>query len=70
MPPGRLDVVTVGAEVAALIVMERLAVPVRLALVTCTVNDAVSAVVGVPEIAPALDRLSPAGNAPEPIDQL
>ncbi len=70
VPPGRLEVVTEGAETAAAMVIERLAVPDRLALVTWTVNAAVSAVVGVPEIVPALDRLSPAGKEPELIDQL
>jgi heme exporter protein D len=40
------------------------------ALVTCTVNVAVPAIVGVPEIVPALDRLSPAGKPPELIAQL
>jgi hypothetical protein len=50
--------------------MDRLAVPDMPKLVTCTVNVAVPAVVGVPEIVPALDRLSPAGKPPELIDQL
>jgi hypothetical protein len=50
--------------------MDRLAVPDMPKLVTCTVNVAVPAVVGVPEIVPALDRLSPAGKPPELIAQL
>jgi hypothetical protein len=38
---------------------------------TCTVNDAVAAVVGVPEITPVdATRLNPAGNEPELIDQV
>jgi hypothetical protein len=47
-------------------------VPVLFATsVTCTVNDTVPAVVGVPEIAPVdATKLSPAGKVPELIDQV
>ncbi|MGA8232933.1 MAG: hypothetical protein WB795_15775, partial [Candidatus Acidiferrales bacterium] len=38
--------------------------------VTCTVNDAVPAAVGVPDIAPALERVKPAFSDPEVIDHL
>ena len=38
--------------------------------VTCTVNEDVPAAVGVPEIAPALERLKPAFSDPEVIDHL
>jgi hypothetical protein len=41
------------------------------ASLTCTVNDAVAAVVGMPEITPVdATRLSPAGNEPELIDHV
>ena len=36
-----------------------------LASVTCTVNALVPVAVGVPEICPLLDSVSPAGNAPD-----
>ena len=38
--------------------------------VTCTVKEEVPAAVGVPEIAPALERLKPALSDPEVIDHL
>jgi hypothetical protein len=38
--------------------------------VTCTVNEDVPALVAVPEIAPALERLKPALSDPEVIDHL
>jgi hypothetical protein len=38
--------------------------------VTCTVNDAVPAAVGVPEIEPALESVKPAFSEPEVIDHL
>ena len=66
VPPGRDVVVTVGGCAAAATAMLSALVPVLFAAsVTCTVNDAVPAVVGVPEITPvAATRLSPAGSVP------
>jgi hypothetical protein len=66
VPPGSDVVVTVGACCAAATAMLSAFVPVLFAAsVTCTVNDAVPAVVGVPEIAPVdATRLNPAGNVP------
>ena len=37
---------------------------------TATVNVEVPVAVGVPEITPALDRLSPAGRLPDEIDHV
>jgi hypothetical protein len=66
VPPGNDVLVTVGGCAAAATAMLNAFVPVLFAeSVTCTVNDAVPAVVGVPEITPVdATRLSPAGNAP------
>ena len=38
--------------------------------VTCTVNEDVPAAVGVPEIAPLLERLKPVFNDPDVTDHL
>jgi len=70
VPPGIApDVVTVRL---LLIVIEQLAVPVRLAAsVTFTVKELVPAVCGVPVIAPVeLLMDSPAGRLPTLIDQV
>ena len=58
--------VTVGGCGAAATTMLNAFVPVLFAAsVTCTVNDAVPAAVGVPEITPVdATRLNPAGNVP------
>jgi hypothetical protein len=66
VPPGSDVVVTVGGCAAAATVMLNAFVPVLFAAsVTCTVNDAVPAAVGVPEITPVdATRLNPAGNVP------
>ena len=66
VPPGSDVVVTVGGCAAAATAMLNAFVPVLFAAsVTCTVNDAVPAVVGVPEITPVdATRLNPAGNVP------
>jgi hypothetical protein len=65
VPFGKFVVMIVSVD-AALIVMLRFAVAVLLsASVTFTVNDDVSAVVGVPEITPVLEfNVSPAGRLP------
>jgi hypothetical protein len=66
VPPGSDVVVTVGGWAAATTAMLNAFVPVLFAeSVTCTVNDAVPAAVGVPEITPVDPaRLNPAGNVP------
>ena len=66
VPPGNDVVVTVGGCAAAATAMLKAFVPVLFAAsVTCTVNDAVPAAVGVPEITPVdATRLNPAGNVP------
>ena len=66
VPPGSDVVVTVGGCAAAATAMLKAFVPVLFAAsVTCTVNDAVPAAVGVPEITPVdATRLNPAGNVP------
>jgi hypothetical protein len=66
VPPGKDVVVTVGGCAAAATVILNAFVPVLFAeSVTCTVNDAVPAAVGVPEITPVdATRLNPAGNVP------
>jgi len=66
VPPGSDVVVTVGGCAAAATAMLNAFVPVLFAeSVTCTVNDAVPAVAGVPEITPVdAARLSPTGNVP------
>jgi hypothetical protein len=66
VPPGRDVVVTVGGCGAAATAMLKALVPVLFAAsVTWTVNEAVPAVVGVPEITPVeATRLNPAGNVP------
>ena len=64
VPPGSDVVVTVGG--GATTAMLKAFVPVLFAAsFTCTVNDTVPAVVGVPEITPVdAARLNPAGNVP------
>ena len=66
VPPGNDVVVTVGGCAAAATAILNAFVPVLFAAsVTCTVNDTVPAVVGVPEITPVdATRLNPAGNVP------
>ena len=66
VPPGSDVVVTVGGCAAAATAMLNAFVPVLFAAsFTCTVNDTVPAVVGVPEITPVdATRLNPAGNVP------
>jgi hypothetical protein len=66
VPPGSDVVATVGGCAAAATAILNVFVPVLFAAsVTCTVNDTVPAVVGVPEIAPVdATRLSPVGNIP------
>ena len=72
VPPGSDVVVIVGGCAAAATAMLNAFVAVLFAAsVTCTVNDTVPAVVGVPEITPVDEaRLNPAGKAPALIDQL
>jgi hypothetical protein len=72
VPPGSDVVVTVGACGAAATAMLSAFVPVLFAAsVTCTVNDAVPAVVGVPEIAPVdATSVRPAGRVPALIVQV
>ena len=64
VPPGSDVVVTVGGCAAAATAILNAFVPVLFAAsVTCTVNDTVPAVVGVPEITPSmLPNSSPAGK--------
>jgi hypothetical protein len=65
VPPANDVVVTVGGWVAAATAILKAFVPVLFAAsVTCTVNETVPAVVGVPEITPGDVRLNPAGNVP------
>lgn len=66
MPAESVAVETVGdCVVAATTAMFKDFVPVRLfASFTCTVKAAEPAVVGVPEIAPELESVRPAGNEP------
>ena len=72
VPPDNDVVVTVGGCAAAATAMLKAFVPVLFAAsVTCTVNDTVPVVVGVPEITPVdATRLNPVGNEPELIDQV
>jgi hypothetical protein len=72
VPPGSDVVVTVGGCGAAATPMLNALVPVLVAAsVTCTVNDAVPEVVGVPEITPVeATRLRPAGRVPALIVQV
>ena len=67
VPPGNDDVVIDGGCAVAATTMLKLFVAVLLfASFTCTVNEAVPDVVGVPEITPVEEaRLNPAGNAPD-----
>ena len=64
--PGKDVVVIVGGCAAAATAILNAFVPMLFAAsVTCTVNDAAPAAVGVPEITPVdAARLNPAGNAP------
>ena len=65
VPPGNDVVVTVGGCAAAATAILSACVTVLFAAsVTCTVNDAVPTVAGVPEITPVDARLNPAGNMP------
>jgi hypothetical protein len=66
VPPDNDVVVTAGGCAAAVTAILSAFVPVLFAAsVTCTVNDTVPAVVGVPEITPVdAIRLSPVGNVP------
>ena len=66
VPPGSDTVVTVGGWAAAATAILNAFVPLLFAAsVTCTVNDTVPAVVGVPEITPVdAARLKPAGSDP------
>ena len=76
LPPATVDGLTVtedntGLTVPGLTVIVNAFVPAfPLLSLASTVNDAVCAVVGVPEITPALERISPAGNAPDMIDHV
>jgi len=67
VPPGSEDVLIDGGCAAAATTILRLFVAVLLlASFTCTVNEAVPDVVGVPEITPVeAAMLNPAGSAPE-----
>ena len=67
VPPGSDVVVTVGGCAAAATAILNAFVPVLFAAsFTCTVNDTVPAVVGVPQICPVdAIRLNPAGKDPE-----
>ena len=66
VPPGNDVLVTDGGCAAAATAILSAFVPVLFAAsFTCTVNDTVPAVVGVPEITPVdATRLNPAGNVP------
>jgi hypothetical protein len=64
VPPINDVVMIVGAPPGALIVMDNDLVSVPISLVAFTVKVDFPAVVGVPEITPAVVRLKPAGNAP------
>ena len=72
VPLGNDVVVTVGGCTVAATAMLKAFAPVLFAAsVTCTVNDTVPVVVGVPEITPVdATRLNPVGNEPELIDQV
>ena len=71
MPAGRESVVIDGGTGAATIVMLNALETDRLAAsVTLAVKSNAPTVVGVPEIAPALDKLKPVGKAPAAIDQI
>jgi hypothetical protein len=72
VPPGSDVVVTVGGCGTAATAMLSAFVPVLFAAsVTCTVNDAVPAVVGIPEIAPVdATSVKPAGRVPALIVQV
>jgi len=72
VPPGSDAVLTVGGCAAAATAMLNAFVPVLFAAsFTLTVNEAVPAVVGVPETTPVdVTRLNPAGSVPALILQL
>ena len=72
VPPGSDVVVTVGdCGAAATAILNALVAVLFAASFTCTVNDTVPDVVGVPEITPVdAARLNPIGNEPELIDQV
>ena len=63
-PPGNVVVVMVGFTVAALITMLSVLVSLPTLLLAFTVKLEVPAVVGVPEITPAPERLKPVGSVP------
>ena len=70
-PPGNVGVVIVSVAVAACTVIDSLAEATCCAAsCTCTVNEDVPAVVGVPLICPELPSVKPAGREPELTDQL
>ena len=70
VPPGS-EVVVINGDCAATGMLSAFAPVLFAASFTCTVNDIVPAVVGVPEITPVdATRLSPAGNVPAPTLQL
>ena len=62
---GSVVVVMVGGVVAETMVMLRVRVSAPVALVAVTVKVNVPAVVGVPEITPEPERLSPDGGLPD-----
>lgn len=65
VPVASEEVETDGGCAAAVTAMLSAFVAVMLfASFTCTVKEAVPAAVGVPEMAPALESVNPAGNAP------
>ena len=65
MAAGSDVVVTEGGWAAATAMLRALVAVLLAASVTCTVNEAVPAVVGVPEITPVdAARVSPAGKVP------
>jgi hypothetical protein len=65
VPPGRLVVVTVNCETTT--ILSVCVAALELVSVTFTVKFAVPAVVGVPEITPAVFNVNPAGRLPDEI---
>ena len=71
VPPGSEDVLIVGGWAAATTMLRLFVAVLLFASFTCTVNEAVPDVVGVPEITPVeAARLNPAGKDPDEIDQV
>jgi hypothetical protein len=71
--PSVVVLIVNGAVVAGAIVRERLTVCVctgELLSATATVKFEVPLVVGIPEITPAFDNVTPAGRFPEEIDHV